>query len=104
MICSVARKSLLPIPNTMLSTLVVSDAFDAAAHLLGAQLCFKHNDVEATIGMLLLAVSAIIGTIRYAGFERLAPLHKSVADVSMFLGTPLIGYRFLVAFLWDYVP
>ena len=67
-----------------LPTVAVSDAFNVAGHLLGAQVVWERDDKAAALGFLLIAVAATVGVLRFGFSERLfAKANGDLADLAV---------------------
>jgi hypothetical protein len=78
-------------------TVAISDAFNAALHLLAAQIAYEHKNYIGMIGFLNVALAASVGVLRF-GFneDRYASANGHLADLSAFVGLPCVGYSFFI--------
>jgi hypothetical protein len=78
-------------------TVAISDAFNAAFHLLAAQIAYQHHNYTGMIGFLNVALAASVGVLRF-GFneDRYALANSHLADLSAFVGLPCVGFSFLM--------
>jgi hypothetical protein len=78
-------------------TVAISDAFNAALHLLAAQIAYQHHNYTGMIGFLNVALAASVGVLRF-GFneDRYALANGHLADLSAFVGLPCVGFSFLM--------
>ncbi len=79
---------------------VVSDGLLALACLIcAASLLSRARQATAlqgaSVALLLTALTALCGSLRYAGLDGLGELHRGLSQASGFIGLPLLGWSAL---------
>ena len=51
---------------------------------------------HAALGFALVAIAAIVGTLRFMGFQQFAKANANLADLAAFVGLPMIGMEYMM--------